>query len=251
MLHDNQLPAIPDLAPCTSLRTLEVSYNQVRTLAPLASLAAPLRELYAACNKVTAIESLEHFWPSLRVLELGSNRLREVAGLDGAGALGELWLGRNRITAVAGLAGLTSLRKLSLQSNRLTSMAGVGEAPGLEELYLSHNGIAALADLGRLPRLRVLDVSSNAALADVADLAAAAPLTDLWLNNTALPSLGALAGALGAGGAGARVTCAYLAATPAVAGLEKGDYVAAVRGMMPALTVLDGDDVPAGVGGGG
>ena len=62
---------------------------------------------------------------------------------------------------------------------------------------------------------------------------------------------GIVAGALGAGGAGARVTCAYLAATPAVAGLEKGDYVAAVRGMMPALTVLDGDDVPAGVGGGG
>lgn len=40
----------------------------------------------------------------LRLLELGSNRLREVQGLGHMTRLEELWLGRNRIPAIVGLS---------------------------------------------------------------------------------------------------------------------------------------------------
>ncbi len=40
----------------------------------------------------------------LRLLELGSNRLRRIAGLDHMTRLQELWLGRNRIAAIEGLS---------------------------------------------------------------------------------------------------------------------------------------------------
>ena len=40
----------------------------------------------------------------LRLLELGSNRLRRIAGLDHMTRLEELWLGRNRIAAIDGLS---------------------------------------------------------------------------------------------------------------------------------------------------
>ena len=247
VLHDNQLATLPDLAPLTALTRLELSYNQLSSLRPLASLggaAAGMRELYAAANAVTGLEGLEGLAARLEVLELGSNALTGLEGLaGGAPALTALWLGRNRIPAIGrGLAGLSSLRVLALPSNRLTTMAdlGAGDTPALEELYLSHNGITALAGLAALPRLRVLDVAANR-VADVRDLAAAAPLTDLWLNDNALAGLGELAGALRGGKAGATITCAYLAGNPGVEALKAAGRAAASGGG-------DGRDGPGGSG---
>lgn len=260
VLHDNKLESIPDLPDLTALTRLELSYNSIPSLAPLASLSAPLAELYVAANRVTRIEALEGLAPGLRVLELGSNALPALEGLGGAAGLTALWLGRNRISDLSpsGLAGLSALRVLALPSNRLTSMAGIGcgATPALEELYLSHNGIAAIEGLAALPALRVLDLASNR-VSDVSGLAEAGELTDLWLNDNAIASLGSLATALRAGKAGGCVSCAYLAGNPAVdaliaagggegcarpTGLALG-YARAARALMPALTELDGDDV--------
>lgn len=276
VLHDNKLEAIPDLPALTALTRLELSYNSISSLQPLASLTSvsssqsphPLAELYVAANRVTRIEALDALSPNLRVLELGSNAIPALEGLGGASALTALWLGRNRVSdlAPAGLAGLTSLRVLALPSNRLTSMAGLGcgATPALEELYLSHNGIQKIEGLAALRSLRVLDLASNR-VSDVGGLADAPALTDLWLNDNAIASLGDLATALRAGEAGASVTCAYLSGNPAVdaliaagngssdaaaggprrarpVGLALG-YARAARALMPALTELDGDDV--------
>jgi protein phosphatase 1 regulatory subunit 7 len=52
----------------------------VRSLAPLSGLGSTqLTELYAACNKISAIESLEHL-SNLQLLELGGNRMRAIEG---------------------------------------------------------------------------------------------------------------------------------------------------------------------------
>ena len=220
-----------------------MSYNAIRTLTPLTSLSAPLLELYAASNKITAIEALTAF-TRLRVLELGSNRVPSIDGLAAqASSLTDLWLGRNRITALAGLAPLTRLRRLSVQSNRLASMADLPALPCLEELYLSHNGITSIDRLDAAPSLRVLDVAAND-VADVAGLAAAPALTDLWLNDNArLPPLAAVLAALAGTPAVDALTCVYLAATPAAAG-DRGAYVDALERALPALECVDGDDLP-------
>jgi len=60
---------------------------QIRSLAPLTSLSSepaatpPLRELYCAANKVAAVEGLAAF-TALTLLELGSNRVRKIEGLE-------------------------------------------------------------------------------------------------------------------------------------------------------------------------
>lgn len=40
----------------------------------------------------------------MELLELGDNRISQLAGLDGLQSLRELWLGRNRLTSIFGLS---------------------------------------------------------------------------------------------------------------------------------------------------
>ena len=50
---------MPDLSAFTALRHLELSYNTIRSLAPLAACpAAGLQELYAASNKISEVRAL-------------------------------------------------------------------------------------------------------------------------------------------------------------------------------------------------
>ncbi len=77
---DCLLPAIESLG-----QVLGGPVPQVRSLAPLSALGSTqLTELYVACNKVTAIESLAAL-PQLQVLELGGNRIRVLEGGAGRG----------------------------------------------------------------------------------------------------------------------------------------------------------------------
>ena len=93
--------------------------SKIRDLEPVGALAdAPLAELYAAANKVGAIPASLSALTALTALELGSNRIRRIEGLEALGGLQELWLGRNRIAKVEGLGHLSRLVRLSLQSNR-------------------------------------------------------------------------------------------------------------------------------------
>lgn len=243
-LRDNLLTEIPDLAGFSQLTRLEVSYNQIRSLAPLTSLTAdpaavpPLRELYVAANKVGAIEALAGL-TGLTVLELGSNRIRAIEGLESQAALEELWLGRNRVSRIENLGHLTNLRRISLQSNRLESMAGLAACSSLVELYLSHNGIWRLEpELTQLTRLKVLDVSNNR-LTKVEHLQGLTQLEDLWLNDNQIPSLDGLEAALA--DQAASLTTIYLENNPAAKALG---YRERLLRLLPRLTQLDADVLP-------
>lgn len=48
------------------------------------------------------VQAVQHF-TSLRLLELGSNKIRQIQGLDALQSLQELWLGQNRITQISGI----------------------------------------------------------------------------------------------------------------------------------------------------
>lgn len=47
-------------------------------------------------------QAVDHM-TNLRLLELGSNKLRQIQGLGTLHSLQELWLGQNRITNMSGL----------------------------------------------------------------------------------------------------------------------------------------------------
>jgi len=214
-LRDNQFTAAPTITNFTSLTYLELSYNEIRSLEPLAELQAPeMKQLYAAQNKISDIKGVSQL-TTLNILELGSNRIRVIEGVDTLTNLKELWLGRNRIAEISGLDNLINLQKISLQSNRLTSTLNLGNCTALEELYLSHNGIEELQvrmnesqavsslcrranwltttsfflqGLESLINLKILDISNNR-IKSLKGIETLTNLTDLWANDNAVESM--------------------------------------------------------------
>lgn len=160
------LTVSPPLNNWKSLRKLDLSYNQISTIEGLDALGGVLEELYLVENRIKEISGLEAL-TSLKLLELGGNRLREVGpGLRTLVNLEQLWLGKNKITSLGdGFRTLKKLQRLSLQANRLTELSpetfATGELPELRELYLSENGLTELTRIGHLPQLELLDFSFN------------------------------------------------------------------------------------------
>ncbi|KEG08667.1 putative protein phosphatase 1, regulatory subunit,putative [Trypanosoma grayi] len=149
------------------LTKLDLSYNQIREISGLESLAPTLRELYLVENKIKEIKNLEPL-VNLELLELGGNRIREIGpGLATLTKLRQLWLGKNKIVAIgASLHKLVSLEILSLQANRITSIEaenflGPDANPQLREVYLSENGLTSIQNVERLSMVRIIDFSFN------------------------------------------------------------------------------------------
>jgi hypothetical protein len=77
------------------LTTLDISFNVIRSTAPIASLSL-LTELYIANNKLATLEGLENL-ACLKTLDVGANRLRTMDGLGGCVSLEHLWMGKNKV----------------------------------------------------------------------------------------------------------------------------------------------------------
>ncbi|CAK7209591.1 protein phosphatase regulatory subunit Sds22 [Sporothrix bragantina] len=187
-LYDNLVSHMRGVEKLPNLTSLDLSFNKIKHIKHLGSLTK-LVDLYLVANKIGSVEGLEEAaaaaGQTLRMIELGSNRIRSIAPLGGYGfpALEELWLAKNKITSLEGLAGLPKLRLLSVQSNRIRDLSPLKDVPTLEELYVSHNALTSLTSLtGKpeaaeggteektdaeksapttLPLLRVLDISNN------------------------------------------------------------------------------------------
>lgn len=91
-----------------------MSYNKVKEMQGLTTLRS-LRLFYLASNRLRAIGGLEAQAASLKMLDLGMNKIRELRGVGHLENLEELWLGKNKIAKIEGIASLTRLRKLDLQ----------------------------------------------------------------------------------------------------------------------------------------
>jgi len=226
-LYDNMVHSLDEdsLKGCgrTTLRILDMSYNAIRSMAPVQYCnGETLTELYLANNKLKEISGVKHL-KNLRKLDLGANKIRVLKGTELSGLINleELWVGKNKIETLEGIQSLTKLRRLDVQSNRLTSVVKDGDGlcylnaqrNTLEELYLAHNGldndgISGLISLtGRgdisynFPKLTVLDLSRNR-------LTTAAPLVvddkddkvfgewpmleELWLSGNAIQDFNAV-----------------------------------------------------------
>ena len=149
-----EIQNLAGLERAVSLVRLDLSYNRIEDLRPLAGLHA------------------------LAQLSLVGNRVEDLEPLAELKQLKQLYLSSNRFQDAGPLASLKKLEILDLSFNRLREIRPITKLRHLQQLTLGHNHIEHLGNLSGLINLQNLDVSNNLLtnVRFVADLTALAAL---------------------------------------------------------------------------
>ena len=150
-----------------SLDTLDLSYNNIQSLAGLSEAKTPaLRVLILTHNKIVRLEIPESL-KSLRELEASSNSIRQIDPTSFPPGLSLQYVGleKNRIKSLSNFTNLTKLQSLKLTTNRLQygeEVEKIKELPYLKDLVLANNPLCKkqpyrLNVIRRLQNLRFLD----------------------------------------------------------------------------------------------
>lgn len=142
-LENNDLTDIPDLSACTSLKTLSLAGNQIKTFPSSLLKLSGLQSLSLANNQITDISELSSL-TNLKTLSLNNNQLTSIpAGIEALTSLQTLSLSGNQISEISeGLLSLQNLQNLSLGFNNISVIPeGLTGMSGLSVLELSVNKI--------------------------------------------------------------------------------------------------------------
>lgn len=140
--------------------TLSLSNLRLKEIPPEISTLTQLTELDLSSNKLTEIKGLEKLY-QLSELDLNGNQLTEIKGLEKLNQLTELDLDGNQLTEIQGLEQLSQLTLLHLRRNKLTEIQGLDRLTQLYFLDLSSNQITEIKGLDKLTRLSCLDLGNN------------------------------------------------------------------------------------------
>ncbi|XP_059673018.1 leucine-rich repeat and guanylate kinase domain-containing protein [Gavia stellata] len=158
---NNELTTYFVFKPPKNLKEVDFSYNQIPKMQDLSAYQS-LTKLLLDFNNIEEIRGLEKCH-SLTHLSLSHNRLIAISGLEKL-PIRILNLSSNQIEKITGLDSLKTLQKLDLSSNKITSLEGLEEHDLLEMINLEDNQIAELHELEcieDLPLLRVLNLLKN------------------------------------------------------------------------------------------
>jgi internalin A len=112
-----------------------------------------LTSLDLGSNKIDRIEGLEKL-TTLRRLNLSGNRIREIEGLDNLTNMENLDLRGNQIVEIRGLDNLLNLKSLNLKRNLIAELRGLDNLSSLKILHIDPvNKIGGLEHLGNLEEL--------------------------------------------------------------------------------------------------
>jgi protein phosphatase 1 regulatory subunit 7 len=160
-LYDNQVEAISHIDRLTQLTVLDISFNCIRDMSPVA--ACPLlEELYIAQVCVATPQCIRRYWNSYILFSV-QNKLRKIEGLAGLTRLRTLDLGANRIR-VRLLRWISVARRgchlWSFCSYRQV-IEGLENCTALNSLWLGKNKIETVDGLETLVNLKQLDIQNN------------------------------------------------------------------------------------------
>ena len=160
----NLIQVIQNIEKNPFLKILILSNNNISKIDGL-STCEFLEELDLSNNHIENIENLEPLSSCLTKLNLSSNRIKKITGLDNLTSLMELNLCQNEISRLKGLQGLENLRYLYLSSNKLSrcnQVAYLADLPFLTDLDFCFNDVQhkkfyRYQILYYIPQLRILD----------------------------------------------------------------------------------------------
>ena len=174
----------------TGLKELDLGFNPLADLGPLAALPAlESLNLDGAILDLGQLMALQ----GLRRLSVRHNLIDDLHPLVVLGGLTELDIGDNRIEDLGPLQGLTGLEVLRADRNRIEDLWPLAVLTGLESLDLGANVVRDLQPLEGLERLVTLRLGGNR-LSELHPLWRLQGLADLGLADNAIEDVGAIAG---------------------------------------------------------
>ena len=174
----------------TGLKELDLGFNPLADLRPLAALAAlESLNLDGAALDLSPLASLQ----GLRRLSVRNNLLDDLQPLAALTGLTELDIGDNRVEDLRPLGGLAGLTGLRADRNGIADLWPLASLAGLEVLDLGANRIRDTQPLARLKQLKVLRLDGND-LVELHPLAGLMGLADLGLAGNGVEDLRAVAG---------------------------------------------------------
>ena len=132
---------------------------------------------------------------SLRGLDARDKKIKNLAGLEHAIQLEQLFLNDNQIRNLSPLARLTQLRDLALDHNQISDVRPLSGLAQLEVLFIGGNQIDnnGVEHISQLTRLRGLSLFDNK-ITDIEPLAKLTDLRSLWLGHNKIRDVSPLAG---------------------------------------------------------
>jgi len=249
-LYDNNIKEIAGISELVNLKSLDISYNNLKALKrdQLIKLVN-LEKLYLCANNIKSIPEnvFDGQIKNLEVLELGANKIKKIENLPNFEKLRELHLAKNKISTIENLPESLkpTLKVLTLQENRIINLdyPGLGDFEILTELYLSANYITNESFAKNTfnnskvgESLEILDLSSNKTLTKLDNnLSYLKNISDLWLNSCGLLDWKDLDVSLGA--LKDNLDTVYMEHNP----LQQGDagYRRKLKLICPNLTQID------------
>ncbi|KAJ9438372.1 Protein phosphatase 1 regulatory subunit SDS22-like protein [Diplonema papillatum] len=164
----NLLSDLSGLRSCNSLLSLNLNGNRISTPDPMSqptahhSVVIPLgkclehmlslESLSLEGNQITSISGLSLKQPNLRFLNLRSNDISRVDGLDFVPHLCELILDRNRLRALEDkcFTACTGLKDLRAEENMIKTLDGLKSLSSLRRLFLTANRVSDLSELEKV-----------------------------------------------------------------------------------------------------
>jgi len=147
------------LEKCHSLASLDLSANQIKSVAPIGGLPR-LQLLNLSNNQIEDIGPLKGNL-ALQYIELSDNRVRDLSPVAGLTNLRNLYLSHNVIRDLQPVVGLRDLVSLYLDGNAISSLHGIGSLIWLKTLSLNDTGLSDLAGIDGMQSLNLLFLERN------------------------------------------------------------------------------------------
>lgn len=139
------------LEACISLRSIELSENEIVDLGPLKDLKL-LQQLILAKNKIKDVTPLQSL-VKLQHLDLDQNQIEKIDSLGGFTNMRSFYVAGNKIKDISVVAKFTKVWSMYLQGNPISDLKPLSQLQFLDQLDISNTQVADLSPLAELPRL--------------------------------------------------------------------------------------------------
>ena len=157
---------------------------------PTASDMLGLTRLQVDSQGIKDVTGLEYA-TNLTWLQAMDNQISDLSPLAGLTDLDDLRLERNQIADISALADLTNLVKLALHGNQISDLSPLSGLANLKMLWLYNNQVGDISALSGLITLRSLGLNNNQ-ISDISALSGLTKLKKLWLHNNQISDISAV-----------------------------------------------------------